>query len=523
MTAVGCHPDRATAERHDLVIVGGGLVGTCLLLEAARRGLRGVLLERADFGAAVDPHGHRLQTGGLPSLLALDGPRFRVAHAERLWLRRHLPHLLRPVPCLLPLRGGGARRPAVARVAIAVEAARAAGAGLGAMSAASLPRAWMVGADETIVLAPHGRRHGLRGGVAWEADLVDAPARLGMDLLREAARLGGLALNRVEAVDLRADAGAVTGVDALDRRTGRRLALRAPIVINAAGRLAPALAARWDRPLPHLFRPGLAFTLLLDHPAPVRHAVVLPPSRRHAPPCVVLPWRGGLLAGPFHVAWRDAVGDEPAPDEGQLAGALEQLARALPGLAAGPRDVRRVTAELVRIDGDGRPRPGGATVAHGRHGGPAGLISVVAGDPASARPRAARAAALVERRVGRRRPRPATLACRPPDSALDLADPDCLDRVDRATAAAALRGLADDEAAAHLDDLVLRRTGWADDPVRTMALGRRVAALLGWDETRRAAELDRLQEALGPWLPETGGPYGAGVRLSRSSAWRARV
>ena len=106
------NPEAFSRDQYDLVIIGGGIYGACLSLQAARCGLRSILLEREDFGGATSWNSLRILHGGLRYLQTLDLPRFRESVAERHWFCKHFPDLVRPLPCLMPLYGRGLKRKA---------------------------------------------------------------------------------------------------------------------------------------------------------------------------------------------------------------------------------------------------------------------------------------------------------------------------------------------------------------------------------------------------------------------------
>src|SRR5690606_18835162 len=109
---------RAQEARHDLIVVGGGVHGVMMALEAARRGLRPLLIERGDLGSGTRWNSLRIVHGGLRYLQSFDLPRYRESVAERRWFMRNLPDLVAPLPCLMPLYGNGLRRPMIFRVAL---------------------------------------------------------------------------------------------------------------------------------------------------------------------------------------------------------------------------------------------------------------------------------------------------------------------------------------------------------------------------------------------------------------------
>src|SRR3990170_3399630 len=99
--------DRLAHDAFDLVVVGGGITGAGVLLDAAGRGLRTALVERNDFAAGTSSRSSKLVHGGLRYL---DQKEFRLVYealAERQRLLRLAPHLVRPLPFLIPIFASG--------------------------------------------------------------------------------------------------------------------------------------------------------------------------------------------------------------------------------------------------------------------------------------------------------------------------------------------------------------------------------------------------------------------------------
>jgi len=148
-------PGRAAERRYDLIVIGGGIHGVALCLEARLRGYRTLLLEKADFGNATSWSSLRIIHGGLRYLQSLDLPRFFQSVAERRWFLRHFPDLVRPLPCLMPLYGRGLRKPAVLRLALALNDGFSFGRNTGVAEQARLPGGRVLDASETAALFPH--------------------------------------------------------------------------------------------------------------------------------------------------------------------------------------------------------------------------------------------------------------------------------------------------------------------------------------------------------------------------------
>ncbi|MBF6351304.1 MULTISPECIES: glycerol-3-phosphate dehydrogenase/oxidase [Nocardia] len=213
----------------DLLVIGGGVTGTGVALDAAARGLRTLLVEKHDLAHGTSRWSSKLVHGGLRYLAS---GRVAIAHesaVERgILLRRNAPHLVRPLPQLVPLLPGiGMSSRALIRAGfLAGDLLRAGARTPGTL----LPRSRRVTRAEALRLAPTVRRDGLRGGLqAWDGQLVD-DVRLVVALARTAAAHGATVLTRVAAEAVTGDAATLR-----DTRTGESLTVRAKTVVNATG------------------------------------------------------------------------------------------------------------------------------------------------------------------------------------------------------------------------------------------------------------------------------------------------
>ncbi|HXE56430.1 MAG TPA: FAD-dependent oxidoreductase [Gemmatimonadales bacterium] len=492
-------PRHAAAFAYDLVVVGGGIQGAMVALEAARRGRRPLLVERNDFGGATSWNSLRIVHGGLRYLQTADLPRFFESVAERRWLLRHFPDLVRPLPCLMPLPGNGVRRASVMRLALLANDLLGATRNRGVRADRRLPPGGILSPEAARARHPGVDPVDLEGGALWyDAVLPNAP-RLVMEVLRWAARAGARVLNYLEVTGLITVRGRVAGVRGLDRETGEEFEFQAPVVVNCAGPWCRALAARLHRDVPALFRPSLAFNVLLDREPPFSLALALTARRRGARTYFAYPWRGRLLAGTYHAPWSGPV-DDPSPDERLVRELLRELDDAAPFLDAESAPVLRVHAGFLPADADGTVRLATRALVldHGRAGGPEGLYSVSGVKFTTARRVAERTLRRVWARQGwGRLARP--IVPRPePRAVPELDELERLRREAPGLLRSRLQSLVVEEAVVHLDDLLLRRSDWGLDPGRLPSVADAVADLLGWDDIRRAAERARLATAAAP-------------------------
>jgi glycerol-3-phosphate dehydrogenase len=284
----------------DVLVVGGGVSGCGVALDAAARGLRVALVEKDDLAHGTSRWSSKLVHGGLRYLATGDvGLALESARERGVLLTRTAPHLVRPLPMVVPLTpdvspreglllGAGQWAGNVLR--------RSAGTRYGA-----LPRPRRLGAVETGRLLPAVRREGLRGGLlGWDGQLED-DARLVVALARTAAAHGARVVTRARVTALDGESALV-----LDTRTGRQLRVRAGAVVNATGAwadtLSPSMSLRPSKGV-HVVLPAT----VLGSPAAAM-AVPVPGQRNRY--VFALPHADGIV----HVGLTDDPVHGPLPD-----------------------------------------------------------------------------------------------------------------------------------------------------------------------------------------------------------------
>ncbi|WP_104524165.1 glycerol-3-phosphate dehydrogenase/oxidase [Blastococcus atacamensis] len=216
--------------RYEVLVVGGGVTGAGVALDAATRGLRTALVEARDFASGTSSRSSKLFHGGLRYLEQFDFGLVREALHERdLNVTRLAPHLVKPVPFLYPLTHRVWERPYVtAGLALYDGLAR-----VGALSTPMPPQRHLTrtGARK---LFPALRPEALVGAVRYyDAQADDARHTLGVVLT--AARYGATVLNSAEVVSFVHAGGRVVGARVRDVETGQEVEVRSEVVVNATG------------------------------------------------------------------------------------------------------------------------------------------------------------------------------------------------------------------------------------------------------------------------------------------------
>ena len=219
----------ADGARVDVVVVGGGITGTGIALDAASRGLRVVLVEKHDLAFGTSRWSSKLVHGGLRYLASGNIGIARRSAVERgIIMARTAPHLAHAMPQLVPLLPsmGRASRALVCTGFFAGDALRR----FAGTRASTLPRSRRISAARAAELVPAVRRDGLDGGLlAYDGQLID-DARLVVAVARTAAQHGARILTYVAASDVTGDSVRLT-----DQRTGESFDVTARAVINATG------------------------------------------------------------------------------------------------------------------------------------------------------------------------------------------------------------------------------------------------------------------------------------------------
>ncbi|ASU85608.1 glycerol-3-phosphate dehydrogenase/oxidase [Nocardiopsis gilva YIM 90087] len=236
MTAARMGPDeRAEALAHmaenelDVLVVGGGIVGAGVALDAVSRGLSVGLIEARDFASGTSSRSSKLIHGGLRYLEQLDFELVREALTERgLLLGRLAPHLVRPVPFLFPFQKHWERGYIGAGVTLYDILA------MTGRNTRGLPPHRHLTRSGALRVFPALRRDALAGALQyWDAQVDDA--RYVLTVLRTAATYGARIASRAQAVGFLREGEHVTGARVQDLETGHEIDVRAQQVVNAAG------------------------------------------------------------------------------------------------------------------------------------------------------------------------------------------------------------------------------------------------------------------------------------------------
>ena len=364
--------DTLAGVEFQVLVVGGGVVGAGVALDAATRGLTVGLVEARDFGAGTSSRSSKLIHGGLRYLEQLNFGLVREALSERsLLLGAIAPHLVRPVPFLFPLTHHLWER---AYVGTGVTVYDALSLSFG--HTRGLPGHHQLSRRAALKVAPALRRSAITGAVAyWDAQVDDA--RYVLALARTAAGYGAQVASRVQVRGLLREGERVTGVRAVDLETGAELEIRAQQVVNATGVWTDEIQAMvGGRGMINL-RVSKGVHLVV--PKDRIHSSTGIITRTAASVLFIIPWGRYWIIGTTDTDWTGSK-TEPAASRADIDYLLDQANRVLKtpltsedvlGVYAGLRPLlageSESTSRLSREHVVAQPVPGLVLVAGGKY------------------------------------------------------------------------------------------------------------------------------------------------------------
>jgi glycerol-3-phosphate dehydrogenase len=211
----------------DALIVGGGMAGAGVARDLALRGLRVALFEKGDFASGTTSKSSKLIHGGLRYLELFDWKLVSESLRERQTLQRLAPHLIRPLPFLIPIYRGSSRGLIKVRIGLSLYNLLTPG------KSAEHPRTMR--AVEALALESSLRPQDLAGAGYYVDDLLLSPERLCLENVLSAARHGARVFNYAQVEEFIVGPEGVEGVRVSDLLTGEVHEARGRIVVNATG------------------------------------------------------------------------------------------------------------------------------------------------------------------------------------------------------------------------------------------------------------------------------------------------
>ncbi|EME99457.1 glycerol-3-phosphate dehydrogenase/oxidase [Streptomyces mobaraensis NBRC 13819 = DSM 40847] len=362
--AAGANPGRAeTRERlsnatYDLLVIGGGILGTSVAWHAAQSGLRVAMVDAGDFAGATSSASSKLVHGGLRYLQTGAVKLVAENHHERRVLAKDVaPHLVNPLTFYLPVyKGGPVGAAKLGAGVFAYSALSAFGDGVGKVISPSRAKA-----DN-----PGLRTDNLKAvAVYYDHQMNDS--RVAVMTVRAAVESGAVVLNHAEVTGLRFTHGKVSGAELKDRIDGAEFGIDARVVLNATGPWVDHLRKMEDKGAAPSIRLSKGAHIVMKRKSPWKAAMATPIDKYRI--TFALPWEDQLLLGTTDTQYEGDPADVRATEE-DIQQILDEAAysivdedldrslmtyafaglRVLPG---GPGDVAQAKRETVVTEGKG--------------------------------------------------------------------------------------------------------------------------------------------------------------------------
>ncbi|MBA3665038.1 MAG: FAD-dependent oxidoreductase [Bacteroidetes bacterium] len=241
---------------YDVVIIGGGITGAGIALDASARGLKVALIEMQDFASGTSGRSTKLIHGGLRYLKQLELKLVAEVGKERAIVQHNAPHLTRPEAMILPIVKNGSLNKFTARIAMWVYE----------FIASVKKEEWhkVLSKEQTILAEPLLKKEGLLGGILFYEYRTD-DARLTIEVLKEAVSLGATAINYIKATSFVYSNNKIKGVKCHDKINDREFTITAKYLINAGGPWVDAIDDLDEKQMKHKLHVTKGVHLVVDH------------------------------------------------------------------------------------------------------------------------------------------------------------------------------------------------------------------------------------------------------------------
>ncbi len=357
------HRDLAALSNQsfDVLVIGGGMQGACIAWEATLRGLSVALVEQADFASGTSANSLKVIHGGLRYLQTADLRRMRQSIQARQMLMRIAPHLVHPMPVLVPTYGHGTKGKEALTVALKLNDVISGDRNRPLKDPQKhIPPGQILSKQACLAHLPELPTQGLTGAARFHDAQVYNSEQLVLAFIQSAAQRGAQVANYTRVVNFRTQNGRVVGAVAQDQLAAfpehNRFEIQAKTIINASGPWVqslikadlgqatpsqgakPTLAKAMNLVVRPLFGPQQAHAIGITGRAPGSRLFF------------VAPWRGKSMIGTWYGPDNEGV-KPPSATSDEITGFLNEVNQAYPTFNLTPQDVEWVHSGLLPSDG----------------------------------------------------------------------------------------------------------------------------------------------------------------------------
>jgi glycerol-3-phosphate dehydrogenase len=469
----------------DVLVVGGGIFGAGIARDAALRGLRVALIDKADFASGTSSRSSKLIHGGFRYLEQAAYRLVMESCRERQVLQKIAPHLVKPLPFLLPVYQDDPRSLGKMRIGMALYDALA--------LYRNTARHRGLSAEATLGKEPALAKQGLRGSIMYY-DCQEDDARFCVENVLHAVQLGALCLNYCQLTGFVSHNGSIVAAKAEDRISSESTEIRAKCFINAAGPWVDRVAGLAGVNNSYL-KPTKGVHVLL--PRLTEHHAIAFQAKRDGRIMFALPWNNCTIVGTTDTDYSGNPDDVHA-EAADIEYILAEVHALFPDLRVDHSDVITTFAGLRPLlhQGNGT-NPSSRSrewqiIHHGEN-----FMSIAGGKYTTYRAEAQKIVDELLRKLGEK-PRQCQTATTPLPAHATIADQLLADSPK--VYASDIRRACEAELATSVDDVMRRRTSLAlsrfGGPQTAAAVARIMTPCMGWSETQMRASL---QDYLDQW------------------------
>ncbi|MFV2057300.1 MAG: glycerol-3-phosphate dehydrogenase/oxidase [Thiohalomonadales bacterium] len=366
--------EELSKKHYDVLVVGGGIFAACAAWDCVLRGLSVAIIEKQDFCSGTSANSFKMVHGGMRYLQHADIKRLRASCHERSALLRIAPHLVQPLPIIIPTYGYGKSGKVFLGAGLFLYDALTMGRNAGILDRKRhVTRTQFFSREEVLKEYPDLDPDGLTGAAMFYDGQMYNPTRLVLAFVKSAQAKGAHVANYVEATKLVRDGNKVVGVDAIDGFTRKEFRIRASVVLNAAGPwsewlLENSFSKREKPTTKGVYSRDACFVVKRRFASPYAIAVqgrttdpdaLLARPARHL---FLVPWRDYTLVGVWHVVWKRHP-EEVVVKEDEIQDFIEEMNWAYPSLNLTSKEVTMWNAGLVPF---GENEEGAENLSYGK-------------------------------------------------------------------------------------------------------------------------------------------------------------
>ena len=292
----------------DLIVVGAGINGAGIARDATMRGLKVLMIDKGDIASGTTSWSTRLIHGGLRYLEYYELYLVHESLSEREKLLRIAPHLVKPLPFIIPVYDYSKRGTVLVRLGMVA---------YDTLSwSKSLDRHKMLSRDEVLELVPGLDPEGLLGAAMYYDGQVEYAERLAVENAISAHENGAVVLTYAEAERLIVENGNVAGVEFTDLLDGGTHAARAPVTVNVAGPWVDQVLRQMDLAEERMIGGTKGSHLVVDpFPGAPTNQALYAEAKEDGRPYFIVPWNGRYLIGTTDIRYEGDLDMVVADDE----------------------------------------------------------------------------------------------------------------------------------------------------------------------------------------------------------------